>query len=202
MSGTTHKRLATAILTKIHRVLEYGYPRDNGTVETISSVFLFTLNDRHGIKESQPWYNLEEEIENAKHLSTYELGQNWEDKFEEEEYHYESLRYAMLHQIRKVFYFHPKETIESRKFIIFSDDCISSIQFLVRRESVTLMVHMRSSDLVRLFTTDTIFLCCLLKELIEEHKIDISKRSVELQMTIGSAHIQEKDREVAKNAQY
>lgn len=199
MSGKNN-RIATMIKTRIARTLDAGYKRENGTIETPASVFILTLKGQYEPIEKSILGNYTQEINNAIRFYIHDLKGDYNAKSEQEEYHYEMLKYGLLHQIRKTFYFHPGETLESRKFIIFSDDCISSIQFLCREEKAYLMVHMRSSDLVGLFTPDVLFLTDLLMTVLAEHDIPLDSKGVELSIVIGSAHIYEKDVRRAEDA--
>jgi len=98
----------------------------------------------------------------------------------------------MLHKINATRYFH-HQGLESRKNIIFSDDCISSIQLLVRDEAIRLNVYMRSSDVMRLLPIDVLAMANILNKVILKYKIDLSDRTVVLDIMIGSAHIVTKD---------
>lgn len=197
MSGN---KVVRAIKDRIGQVLEYGYPRNNGTIEVPAAVFVLTLKSKYGDNEESILSHIVEEMASVVKFYEEDLKLDYEDKYRKEYQHYEFLRHGMLHQINKTFYFHPQETIESRKFIIFSDDCISSIQFLCRPEKVYLLVHMRSSDLINLFSLDLAFLINLVGEVITTHNIQLKDRGVEVYITLGSAHIYDKDMERAKNA--
>jgi len=104
------------------------------------------------------------------------------------EEHYKFLTHGMLHKINATKYFHG-QGLESRKNILFSDDCISSIHLLVRPEAVRLNVYMRSSDVMRLLPVDVLAMATLLDTIIKKHKIELYDGVVILDITIGSAHI-------------
>ncbi len=80
------------------------------------------------------------------------FGDRYSSRSEDEKFHYDSLKYALLHKVKEVKYFH-NQGLDSRKFIVFSQDCISSIQYLVRGNKTKLIVHIRSSDVLGLWTS-------------------------------------------------
>jgi len=128
--------------------------------------------------------NIGEEISEV--VSFY--GKEFDEKHREEEEHYKFLTHGMLHKINATKYFHG-QGLESRKNILFSDDCISSIHLLVRPEAVRLNVYMRSSDVMRLLPVDVLAMATLLDTIIKKHKIELYDGVVILDITIGSAHI-------------
>lgn len=111
-------------------------------------------------------------------------------KLEDEYNHYEYLKHGMLHKIKEVKFFH-NQGIDSRKFVIFSQDCISLLQYLNRDGNTVLMVHMRSSDAINLLPLDLLFLVKILKEINKTYCAEVKEEILEI--FIGSAHIYTND---------
>jgi hypothetical protein len=62
-------------------------------------------------------------------------GGRFSRRYESEKFHYAQLKFAMLHKVEETAYFFKlsrEEATESRKLIIFSNDCISSVQYYNR----------------------------------------------------------------------
>lgn len=116
------------------------------------------------------------------------FGDKYERRMEDERFHYDSLKYALLHKVKEVEYFHG-QGLDSRKFIIFSQDCISSIQYLVRGTESKLLVHMRSSDVLGLLPLDLLALAHILRALNDEYLPDRPEHFSEtISVTVGSLH--------------
>lgn len=113
-------------------------------------------------------------------------GDRFRERYDDELFHYGQLKYSLLHKVKEVKFFH-SESLESRKIIIFSTDCISSIQYVKRGHDTTLLVHMRSSDIDALLPLDLWALCEILRAVNEEYcpEEDLTERVC---VTIGSAH--------------
>lgn len=112
-------------------------------------------------------------------------GPKYDQKLEDEYFHYESLRYQLLHEVKAIKYFHNQD-VENRKIIIFSNDCISMIQYIKRGPFSIMMVHMRSSDVKGLLPIDLLYLCKIFKDMNETYGPDVKESY--LQVSIGSAH--------------
>ncbi len=110
----------------------------------------------------------------------------YEERAEDERYHYEQIKYSLLHKVKEVKYFFNQD-LESRKLITFSNDCISSVQYLKRGNEANLLVHMRSSDVLGLLPIDTLNLCKILLEINETYAKDQVTEST-LLLVLGSAH--------------
>lgn len=185
---------------KIWEVVQFGKDRDNGTRESLNNIMILEFPSPGGIGSSntrQTGINLLIEEMECKHLYTSKLGKNWDQKNLEEYHHYGFLTHALLHKINSVKYFNG-EGIDSRKLIIFSDDCISAIQLIVREEEVGLYVHMRSSDAINLLPLDVMALTNLLDNVMTTHRLSGEGRRVMIHITFGSLHIYESDLEIAK----
>lgn len=116
------------------------------------------------------------------------FGDRYISRSEDEKFHYDSLKYALLHKVKEVKYFH-NQGLDSRKFIVFSQDCISSIQYLVRGNKTKLIVHMRSSDVLGLLPLDILALATILQCLNDEYIPDKPADFEEsLSITVGSLH--------------
>lgn len=122
-------------------------------------------------------------------------GERYERRMEAERFHYKQLGYGLLHKIEELHFFH-KSPVESRKAIIFSNDCISSIQYLKRDNVTYLVVHMRSSDAKDLLPLDLLYLAKMLRRVNEVYlrepaRVPFNKPAEYeyLIVTIGSAHM-------------
>ena len=125
--------------------------------------------------------DLHSELEDIK--SYY--GEAYERRATEERFHYAKILYSLLHKVEEISYFF-HQGLDSRKFIIFSDDCISSVQYLLRQGTSYLIVHMRSSDVIGLLPMDLWNLANILKQVDMIHKSGATNRR--LLVTLGSAH--------------
>ena len=192
--------ITRSLKSKIFEVAQFGKDRDNGTRESLNQIMILEFPSPGGISSSntrQTGINLLIEEMECKHLYTSKLGKNWNQKSQEEYHHYGFLTHALLHKINSVKYFNG-EGIDSRKLIIFSDDCISAIQLIVREEEVGLYVHMRSSDAINLLPLDVMALTNLLDNVMITHRLSGEDRRVVIHITFGSLHIYNGDLEIAK----
>jgi hypothetical protein len=112
-------------------------------------------------------------------------GPKFDKKLEDEIYHYESLKYQLLHKVKEVKYFFGQD-IENRKLVVFSNDCISLLQLLKRGPVIILAGYMRSSDVKGLLPMDLLYLCKILKEVVDTYCPDVEEAYVDV--AIGSAH--------------
>ncbi|MCK5013807.1 MAG: hypothetical protein KAS66_08295 [Candidatus Omnitrophica bacterium] len=192
--------VAETIEQVLWEVAQYGKDRANGTREMINYISVIEFKNSGGsivVGSSEiDGMNIGREQSNIIRLYNSQMNNDWERKLATEDYHYAFLQYGLLHKIRETNFFH-QEGVESRKNIIFSSDCISSIQLIVRDEEVGLMVHMRSSDVFNLLPLDLLALTKILRAVIHEHSIDVSERRVCMHITYGSLHIYEGDIEAA-----
>lgn len=113
-------------------------------------------------------------------------GDEFEKRFQDEIYHYKQIQYSLLHKVKETAYFFPGQGTDSRKLITFSNDCISSAQYMTRDHRSFLMVHMRSSDVRNLLPMDLHWLAKIQKTLDEIYKTGVEEQT--LIVTIGSAH--------------
>ena len=192
--------ITKSLKNKIFEVVQFGKDRDNGTRESLNQIMILEFPRPGGVLNSnsrQTGINLLIEETECKHLYASKLGKNWDQKNKEEYHHYGFLTHALLHKINSVKYFNG-EDIDSRKLIIFSDDCISAIQLIVREEEVGLYVHMRSSDAVNLLPLDVMALTNLLDNVMITHRLSGEDRRVMIHITFGSLHIYSDDLKIAK----
>ena len=192
--------ITKSLKNKIFEVVQFGKDRKNGTRESLNQIMILEFPSPRGIANSntrETGINLLTEEMECKHLYTSQLGKNWNQKNLEEYHHYGFLTHALLHKINSVKYFNG-EGLDSRKLIIFSDDCISAIQLIVREEEVGLYVHMRSSDAINLLPLDVMALTNLLDNVMITHRLSGKDRRVVIHITFGSLHIYHEDLEIAK----
>ena len=167
--------IVPALKVHLYDILQNGHCRTDVSKEVNSSTIqVLWVN---GI-------NIGEEISEV--VKFY--GRGFDEKHDEESEHYKFLTHGMLHKINATKYFHGQD-LESRKNILFSDDCISSIHLLVRPEAIRLNVYMRSSDVMRLLPVDVLAMATLLDTVIKTHHITLYDGVIILDITIGSAHI-------------
>jgi len=169
-------------IKKLLKRIYYNGIEINGTREIVNCVMNIDNPDIE--KESREVVNLYNKF----------IG-NFEDKMSLERTHYDFLRAAMMHKFDfNAFFFDQDYT--SRKIVIHSEDCISTIQFL-GRESNHLIVNIRSSDVLRLLPLDLLFCVRLINDIIVNKKLDKSKLT-EIKVYITSAHYYNFDKEVVK----
>ncbi len=168
----SHQQTLRSLITKL------GRPHNN-TLELIDEHVIISLTRQNGrLPNIDLWA---EEIANQDR-------EKWFKKLDDELFHYEQLKYSLLHKVKEVRYFFGSD-IENRKLIVFSNDCISSAQYIKRGGNTYLLVYMRSSDIDALFPMDALYLCKILRE-INEYYVGIDNvESETVSITIGSAHI-------------
>lgn len=154
-----------------NRVISYGHPFEN-TMEIIGAQM--TLSVHH--------MNLDEEIGDVKVF----FGPKYEDRSRDEYHHYQMLSHGLLHKVNETKYFF-KCGNENRKVILFSNDCISMIQYLIRGRETFLYVHMRSSDIVGLLPLDLLNLA-LIFDLANKNFCPVAVSAI-MNVCIGSAHV-------------
>lgn len=121
---------------------------------------------------------------------TYKESKDLEDKMLQEMNHYKMLEYGLLQKIEfNKFYFN--ENCEgSRKLIVHSEDCISTIQYIERKNfPIEICVHMRSSEVKTLLLSDLINILRIVSNIYNVGKGIIQKKLFNFTVLIGSAHI-------------
>lgn len=188
-------KLVLAIKGLITAVSEHGRP--------FGSMLKESLNIGTMIEFSEDEFDVTLEVGEVIDFYNEELGfegnEGFDAKYEEEREHYLFLKHGLLHKIRATKYFFSEHTT-SRKNILFSDDCISHIQFIERPSRLILNAHMRSSDVIRLLPVDMVGLLFTLESVIKSNSIRFGGRKAEIHLTIASAHIvKESDLERAES---
>lgn len=159
----------------------------NGTSEKTNVTFKFNIGD----------LNLaEEEIAIKKYYNDF-LGENFTARMKVEQDHYLFLEYAMKHKISEIQYFHKDQDITSRKFIVFSGDCINCIHLLCRPKQNTMTIFMRSSDVLRLLPIDIFSTIRIMNNVLSRHGIQQTTND-EVIFWITSAHFYDRDIALSK----
>ncbi len=171
-----------------------GKEAENSTTESISAQRLIIFKDP--VLDSRPGLDMKEEIEQVRRFYTYELDKDFFGKYDQELEHYKFLKHGLLHKINATKYFF-NQGLESRKNIIFSEDCISSVQVIDRPEEIRLYSHFRSSDLINLLPLDLLALTDILRAIIVKHEVNRNKR-ISLFVTFGSLHILPGDYDISR----
>jgi len=154
----------------------------NGTKELTNVTFNFKLSD----------LNLAEEEVKIREYYDSVLGENFSARMKVEQDHYLFLEYALKHKISEIQYFHKGEDITSRKFIVFSGDCINCINLLIRPTKNVLNIFMRSSDCLRLLPIDILNCIKILNNVLSRHG-ESSKDKDEVKFWITSCHYYNRD---------
>jgi len=118
--------------------------------------------------------------------------ENYYSRLKLEKNHYAFLEAFLKHKLGEVMYFHRNENLTSRKFVIWSQDCIAAIQFLHRENKNYLNVFIRSSDAVRLLPIDFLYMIKILDKVLEEFNLD-KKDDDTITFFITSSHFYLKD---------
>lgn len=138
-------------------------------------------------------YDLSYDIEDTairefylKELGSYKL---FEEKFEQEQYHYEYLKYGLWQKIEYNKFYFKEKPMGSRKLVIHSEDCISTLQILVRKNSTQIGIYIRSSDVINLLPVDLLAVVGIAESVIWKMGIPIDKTVLNMRGLIGSVHI-------------
>lgn len=141
--------------------------------------------------------NLEEEEKEIAEVYNGYIG-DWTARQELEKNHYKFLTSFLIHKMGEVQYFHKDQNLTSRKFVIWSADCIASIQFLSRPDKNILNIFVRSSDSFNLLLSDYLFGCKLLNSVLEEFNIKKNDKD-EVNFFTTSCHFYIKDEDKINN---
>jgi len=110
------------------------------------------------------------------------------NKMNQERHHYSFLKYGLLQKIEYNKFYFNEEPIGSRKIIVHSEDCISTVQLLPRDKEMAVIISIRSSDVEKLLIADIAGVIEIIKEL--KYSIYKNKRiKVNISVMIGSAHV-------------
>lgn len=198
-------KLVPAIKGIINAVVEHGRPFGSMLRESLNIGTTIEFNEENfdittETSEVAEFYGKELGFDDKlSYISPY---RSYDRKYEEEREHYLFLKHGLAHKIRATKYFFGQGT-ESRKNIIFSEDCISSIQFIERRKELILNVYMRSSDVVRLLPIDILAISSILEYILKQNRIEFIGRKASIHILIASAHIvKESDLERAESLKF
>jgi hypothetical protein len=164
--------------------IKIGGENINGTREITNKLIVIKRDNIESYpKESlltSQWYN--------------EMINPWKDRLDLEHDHYEFLKSFIIHKIGEVRYFHKEQDLTSRKFVIWSNDCIASIQFLHRPEQNKniLNIFIRSSDALNLLPADLLAGWYILDSILDRFNLD-KNRDDEITYLITSCHYYLKD---------
>lgn len=145
-------------------------------------------------------YNMdfqEEEVEIKKYYDKFV--EPYEPRLELENDHYKFLKAFLIHKIKENQYFFKldKKDFTSRKNVIWSSDCVSSIQFLHREDRNILTVIIRSSDTVRLLPIDLLYMSALIYEVVNRFGLEKTPLDV-VKFLIVSSHYYKRDEDIVK----
>ena len=164
------------------RLDKFADDLNTGTCKQISWIELINQKIELEFESRTNFYG--HELEGVMEL----LGDKFDKRNEGEFYHYKQLEYSLLHKIEETEYFFNQNLDDSRKLIVFSNDCISSIQMIFRDNTLHFLVHMRSSDVLELLPLDLLALSRIMVAVCNKHKWP-DQVKLKLSVTIGSAHI-------------
>ena len=100
---------------------------------------------------------------------------------------YEFIYRGLRQSVEQTLYFDKTQDYTSRRFVFSTTDCISHVQILYRAGQAELFVHVRSTDVVKLFPWDMLFACKLLNRVLLESGFPETKKKY-VTILIGSAH--------------
>jgi len=158
----------------------------NETKEVTNSILSFEMNT----------IDLEEE-ENQIRYYYNRYVEDYDRRSDLEKDHYNFLSAFLIHKLKEIQYFHhlDKDDYTSRKNVIWSNDCISSIQFLHREDKNILNIFIRSSDVLRLLPIDLLYGIKLLNIVLDRFNIKKTNNDLVTFFTTSS-HFYIKDQEV------
>ena len=87
------------------------------------------------------------------------------NNIKKEKHYYDSIENTLISKLQEIKFYSPVNINDSRRIIISSTNCISTIQLLFR-EDIHLNVYFRSSNFDTLLPLDLQFLCSLPKKII------------------------------------
>ena len=179
--------MTSIILGKVRECVEDIYYFGSEINKTRETCNVFT-----SIKRSEMSSIRDEEI--SINLWYDRLIGSWHDRMKLEHDHYEFLKAFLIHKIGEVRYFHKDQDLTSRKFVIFSTDCIASIQFLHRpgiKQNI-LNVFIRSSDSINLLPADLLYSWHILDSILKRFSLQENLND-EINYFITSCHYYNKD---------
>ena len=133
---------------------DHGKLRPNGHLETLGTHIEKTYNSLSAFKTERDSFR------------DYYKG-DWYHKQMMEEMHYKKLEGGLLHAINENKYYLKEHINESRRFVVTSTDCITSIQFIFREDEIFVGVYFRSSHYDNLLPVDLDFIYGLLEKAVQ-----------------------------------
>lgn len=100
---------------------------------------------------------------------------------------YEFIYRGLRQSVEQTLYFDKTQDYTSRRFVFSTTDCISHVQILYRPGQAELFIHIRSTDVVKLFPWDMLFACKLLNRVLLESGFPEAKKKY-VTIVIASAH--------------
>ena len=112
------------------------------------------------------------------------------NKYNQEKYHYKALRYILRQKMEYIRFYFKEEAIFSRKLVAHSEDCISCVQILPRKNKMDVCVYMRSSEVEKLLITDILGILLVSEWLRGKiyRAFFLEEIIINLHVSIGSAH--------------
>ena len=107
------------------------------------------------------------------------IGHSYEERLKMEENFYNQLYYQLKHKIEETQFFF-NQGLESRKNIVFTNDCISMLHLLKHKDEFILNVYMRSSDVYSLFFSDVYNIMKIFQKLVGNNG--------KIVITVGNLH--------------
>lgn len=188
-------RIKTGLRSLISQIAFNEENTQNHTIESTTAQRIILFRDPR--LDSRPGLNMCKEVEEVREFYTQELEKDFSKKYHQELEHYKFLTHGLLHKINATKYFFG-EGLESRKNIIFSDDCISTVQIIDRPNEIRLYSHFRSSDLINLLPLDLLALANILRAVIHNHKVDTTDKIISMFVSFGSLHVLGEDLQIAR----
>lgn len=100
---------------------------------------------------------------------------------------YEFIYRGLKQSVEQLFYFDKSQDYTSRRFVFSTTDCISHVQIVYRNGKAELFMHIRSTDVKKLFPWDFLFACQLLNRILVECRFPLVDKKI-IHITIASAH--------------
>lgn len=88
------------------------------------------------------------------------------ENIKKEKHYYDSIENTLISRLQEIKFYSPVNINDSRRIMVSSTNCISTIQLLFREE-IHLNVYFRSSNFDTLLPLDLRFLCSLPKKVID-----------------------------------
>ena len=179
-------KIIQEVITTLQDIGAVGDPV-NGTKEVQNKMMSFNMSDIDLANE---------EVEVKKYYNEA-LGENYAGRLKIEQDHYLFLEYALKHKISEIQYFHKGEDMSSRKYIVFSGDCINCMNILIRKDRNTFNVFMRSSDCLRLLPMDLLWCMKIFYNVLSRHG-ENCKALDTVNFWITSCHYYDRDKSICE----